>query len=541
MNQAAYFIRKTILSSKYGVFYLSTMDICPKTYHFRIILGQIFIAKAPKWYNISMFWGNKEFEIMNSNQSLTIIGRNEEKEILRECMESNKPEFIVVYGRRRVGKTYLIKEFYDKKFSFYSTGVNSKIKKDKLRAFSESLVAYGCHLDRELKDWFDAFSSLKSLLGSPDCYRDPETGKRIVFLDELPWMDSKGSDFKAAFDYFWNTYGSSENDLLLIVCGSATSWIINNILKDTGGFYNRITNQIHLMPFNLKECKELAKSRNLDFDDKTIAKAYMVFGGIGYYWNLLMPSKSLDQEIERLCFDERGALHYEFANLFRSLFSSNGNHRKIIETLSKKSSGLTRNDLIDAKLSTGGKNLTKSLEELEQCGFIRRFNKPNKSNSCFYQIIDPFCRFAIYFLENKKISSWLSYIDSPSYYAWEGISFELLCLNHIKEIKNALGISGIETAEYSFRSKNHVPGAQIDLVIERKDMVVNLCEIKYSTVPYTIDAKYAENLENKKAAFIEETKTKNTVRLTMISPLGIKKNEYSSLIRNVVTLDDFFK
>lgn len=478
---------------------------------------------------------------MKSILSNTVIGRESEKETLENCLSSKNPEFLVVYGRRRVGKTFLIKEYFRNRFSFYSTGVNSTRMSDKLRAFSESLLTYGYDIDHCPKDWFEAFTCLRNLLSSKECFRDAETGKKVVFLDELPWMDSSRSDFKAALDYFWNTYGSTDNDLLLIVCGSATSWIINNILKDTGGFYNRTTNQIHLMPLSLKECKELSKQRNLDFDDKTIVKAYMVLGGIPYYWNLLMPSKSLDQEIERLCFSEKGALHYEFRNLFRSLFSSKQHHREIIEILSKKASGLTRKELIETGFASSGRGLTKELEELEQCGFIRRFTKPNKTNNCFYQIVDPFSCFAINFIEKKKITSWLNYIDSPSYYSWEGISFELVCLIHIDEIKKALGISGIGTTEYSFRSKQCDPGAQIDLVIERKDGVTNLCEIKYTNTPFLIDKQYAENLENKKEAFRKETKTKNSLKLTMICSDGLRKNEYSEIIRNTITLKDFFQ
>lgn len=222
-------------------------------------------------------------------------------------------------------------------------------------------------------------------------------------------------------------------------------------------------------------------------------------------------------------------------------FSSKQNHREIIEVLAKKASGLTRKELVEAGFPSGGVNLTKCLEELEQCGFIRRFSKPNRTNSCFYQIIDPFVCFAINFIEKKKITSWMTYIDSPSYYSWEGIAFELVCLNHIKEIKNALGISGIETSEYSFRSKTHNPAAQIDLVIDRKDDVVNICEMKYTNTPFTIDSKYAENLENKREAFLSESKSKKTIKLTMICSNGIKKNEYSDMIRNVITLDAFFK
>lgn len=468
------------------------------------------------------------------------IGREEEIEALSEALHSNLPGFIAIYGRMGVGKTFLVNEFFHDRFSFSTTGTIAKSKKEKLQSFAKSLNFYGDKDKTTPKTWFDAFSRLRKLLESKDCYRNPETGKKVVFLDELPWMDSPRSEFKAALDYFWNVYGSAQDDLLLIVCGSATSWIINNIMKDTGGFYNRLTNQIHLSPFHLKECQELAKRKKLDYDEMTLIKDYMVFGGVPYYWNLLSLAKSLDQEIDRLCFQESGALHFEFQNLFRSLFSLKGCHREIIEALSQKATGYTRKELIEMGISDG-KNLTKSLEELEQCGFIRKFNLPNRSNGAYYQVIDSFSRFALTFLEKKKLSSWLSYIDTPSYYSWQGNAFELLCLNHVKEIKNALGISGVETKEYSFRSKSSTPGAQIDLIIERKDQVINLCEMKYSLLPYTIDKEYMFNLENKKQVFLKETKTKYAVRLTLVSPNGLHHNQYSDIVRNVITAKDFFR
>lgn len=470
----------------------------------------------------------------------SIIGREEEKETLLRCLHSKSPEFVALYGRRRIGKTFLVRKFFKDKFSFYATGVNSKTKRSKLEVFKEALQNYGDKDKNTPKTWFDAFSRLKALLEDKECYKDPDTGKKVVFLDELPWMDSPRSEFKTALDYFWNVFGSAQDDLLLIVCGSATSWIINNIVKDTGGFYNRLTNQIHLFPFHLKECQKLAKRKGLDYDEMTLLKAYMVFGGVPYYWNLLSPSKSLDQEIDGLCFQENGVLHYEFQNLFRSLFSSKGNHREIIEVLFKKAAGYTRKELIEKGVSDG-KGLTKSLEELEECGFIRKFNLPNKTSGAYYQVIDSFCRFALTFFEKKKLSSWLAYIDTPSYYSWQGNAFELLCLNHVKEIKNALGISGVETKEYSFRSKESNPGAQIDLVIERKDQVINLCEMKYSLLPYVIDKEYMYNLENKKQVFLKESKTKCALRLTLISPNGLQENQYSNEIRNVITAKDFFR
>ena len=474
-------------------------------------------------------------------KSNVVVGRTYEKSILQQCIDSGRPEFLAVYGRRRVGKTFLIKEYFHNRFSFYATGAKSTQKEIKLLLFNEALVAYGSKDPSVPENWFKAFAKLRSLLESPRCYRDKATKRKVVFLDELPWMDSPRSEFKAALDYFWNAYASSQKDILLIVCGSATSWIIKNIARDTGGFYNRLTNQIYLAPFRLRECKELAMKLGLDFNDETIAQAYMVFGGVPFYWSLLLPSESLDQGIERLCFNEKGALRYEYQNLFASLFSLKSNHREIVTALSKKASGLTREELQTQAGIPGGKSLTKALEELEQCGFIRKFARPGKINGAFYQIYDPFCRFATDFLLKKKTSSWISYESTPSYYSWLGNAFELLCLIHVDELKNALGVSGVETVEYSYRSKTHSPGAQIDLVIERKDGVSNLCEMKYTSAAFQIDREYAANLANKQEAYRLETKTKNAVRITLISANGIVRNKYSDIARNVITLSDLFK
>ena len=478
--------------------------------------------------------------MFENKETNDIIGRKEEIQVLRNCLDSDQSEFVIVFGRRRIGKTYLIKQFFKEKFSFYATGAKSGLKADKLALFQEALLSYGDQNEAAPKSWLEAFRRLKALLERKDCYREKRSGKRIIFLDEVPWMDSKRSDFKMALDYFWNAYASSKNDIILIVCGSATSWIINNIVKDTGGFYNRVTSRMHLLPFTLKECKELARRKRLDYDEETIAKAYMIFGGVPFYWRLLLPSESLDQGIERLCFQENGDLHFEFQNLFSSLFGAKGYHREIVTALRQKASGLTRNELI-AKGIPGGKDLTKALEELDQCGFIRVFNKPGRTKDSFYQIKDPFSRFALDFLAQKKTSSWRSYTSSPSYYSWLGNAFELLCLNHIKEIKNALGISEVETFEYSFRSKKHSPGAQIDLVIERRDGVSNLCEMKCTSSPFLIDKSYAENLACKEEAYRLETKTKNAVRTTLISFKGVVSNSYSRDIRNIITLEDFFR
>lgn len=473
---------------------------------------------------------------------MNIIGRKDEQRILMDCLESNRPEFLVVYGRRRVGKTFLIKEFFDQRFSFYATGVNGTGMAGQLEYFNESLLEYGCTIETPPKTWREAFVRLKSLLQKNDVVRDPVSGKRIVFLDELPWMDTPRSEFKTALDYFWNSWASSQSDLMLIVCGSATSWIIGNILSDKGGFYNRITRKIHLMPFSLKECEEFCGTNGIQMDRQEIIRSYMIFGGIPYYLGLLSRRMSLAQNVDALIFDEKGALYDEFNKLFGSLFRNPKKHMAIINALAKKRCGLTRTELINETKIADGSLLTKAIKELVECGFIRKYqNFVKDSNDTYYQIIDSFTLFCLNFLEKKKASSWMKYIGTPSYNAWCGLAFEMVCLSHMLQIKQALGISGIDSSEYAWRSKESVPGAQIDMIIDRTDNVINLNEIKYTEGQYVIDNNYANNLRNKVETFLRETKTKKAVHLTFISANGLMRNSYSGVVVNTITGDDLFR
>ena len=472
---------------------------------------------------------------------MNIIGREREKDIIAKCLESKKPEFLVVYGRRRVGKTYLIREYFNEKFSFYTTGIPNQKTRSQLKAFNESLSNYGDDTGRVPKDWFEAFRRLRKILESKEVYRDAISGKRVVFIDEVPWMDTARSDFKSAFDFFWNSWGSAQEDLLLIVCGSATSWIILNILNDKGGFHNRVTKQMRINPFNLNECKQFYIDNGINFSRDQIIESYMIFGGIPYYLNLLDSRLSLTQNVDNLIFDERGDLHYEYDHLFGSLFKRPDNHIKIIETIASQKRGLQRTDLVSQSGVPDGDGLTKAIRELEQCGFIRQYkNIANAQNGCFYQLIDPFVLFCLYF-RNGKIKSWQSFIKSPDYYAWRGNAFETVCLEHIPQIKLALGISGIESSEYSWKSKKKKGGAQIDLLIDRRDDVINLCEMKCTDKPYEVKAEYRENLINKITVFTEEVNPKKSVHVTLVTSNGYKRNEYSDVIQNVVEPDDLFK
>lgn len=473
---------------------------------------------------------------------MKIVGRKKERNIIADCLASSRSEFLVIYGRRRVGKTYLIREYFNDSFSFYATGVANGKTRDQLKAFNNALLQYGCPEKKVPSDWFEAFERLRGLLEREMVVRESQSRKKIVFLDELPWMDTARSDFKSALDWFWNSYGSAQSDLLLIVCGSATSWIVNNILTDTGGLYNRITRQIHLAPFTLKECEELLEYNGINFSRRQIIESYMVFGGIPYYLNLLNYRLSLAQNIDELCFSEYGQLHYEYDRLYSSLFKKADRHIAIIQALAKKRSGMTRVELSGIVGIGDGEPLTKALCELEQCGFIRKYRNFTKAKQGHYfQLIDPFTLFSLNFLQTKNNSSWLNYIGTPAYYSWCGNAFELVCLNHIPQIKQALGISGIESSEFSWRSIETASGAQIDLLIDRRDDVINICEMKYTLEPFVIDADYEKNLIHKRELFRCETGTKKALLLTLVASEGVKKNVHSEIVTITLTGEDLME
>ena len=472
---------------------------------------------------------------------MKLLGRRREQIMLRDCLQSGRPEFLVVYGRRRVGKTYLIREYFNNQFAFYATGVSNQKTRDQLKAFNESLRQFGDSVRTIPTDWMEAFGRLRALLEGEEVQREIVSKKRVVFLDEVPWMDTARSDFKSALDFFWNSWASAQSDLLLIVCGSATSWIIRHFFRDTGGFYNRITRQIHLLPFSLRECEELFAENQMAMTRKAIIESYMVFGGVPYYLNMFDRRFSLAQNIDTLLFHEDSPLRYEYDRLFQSLFKHSEKHSAIIQSMARKKEGMTRVELAKVKAVGEGEPLTKALSELEECGFIRKYkNFTKKKQGYFYQITDSFVLFHFAFLQKHKIGSWMSYINTPGYYSWCGNAFEMVCLNHIRQIKEVLGITGVESAEYAWRSSHSSPGAQIDLMIDRRDDVINVCEMKYAQIPFVIDSTYEKQLLHKLSAFAEETSSKKSLHLTIICADGLSRNSHSGIVQHEIGGEELF-
>jgi AAA+ ATPase superfamily predicted ATPase len=468
-----------------------------------------------------------------------IIGREEEKRLLKNLFESERPEFVVVFGRRRVGKTFLVREFFEGRFHFQFTGYANADITQQLHGFNTALNQYGGKHYEKAANWIDAFEQLKELIDESS-----SSGKKVVFLDEMPWIDTHRSGFLPAFEHFWNAWGSGRRDLLLVICGSAATWITDKIFQNTGGLYNRVTRQIYLSPFTLGECEQYYHRFGIVLDRYQMLESYMIFGGIPYYIGLFDKSRSLAQNVDALCFTNNAPLKNEYHNLYTSLFKNSDHYIHVVEALSTTKTGLTREEIIQkAGISNGG-HLTKILRELELSDFIRRrtvYSK--KQRDAIYYLKDFFTLFYLKFMTegNENERFWTETIDSGAHRAWNGYAFELVCFEHLKQIKSALGIAGVQTSAVAWRSKEADPGAQIDIVLDRNDHIINLCETKYSIHEFTIGKEGDADLKNKRGAFFDETRTKKALHTTMITTYGVKHNAYSGNIQSEVTMKDLFK
>jgi predicted AAA+ superfamily ATPase len=455
-------------------------------------------------------------------------------------LDSNRPEFAVVYGRRRVGKTYLIREYYDDDFTFYMTGVAKKSSKVQLDYFNRAVKKYGKKTHPRAGNWRDAFEILIELLES-----SRRSDKKIVFFDELPWIDTHRSGFLTALEHFWNSWASRRPDVLLIVCGSAASWMVKNLLEDNGGLHNRVTRRIELSPFSLAECEEYFRYNDIDMERKYIAESYMIFGGVPFYLSLFDRELSLAQNVDLLCFRKNAPLRKEFDELFSSLFANSERYMDVVSALASKKKGLRRGEIAALTNLKSGGLLTEILKGLEFSGFIRKYKDYSANiEKGYYQLTDFFTLFYIKYMGEASRADehfWVNNIDNAERRAWTGYAFERLGMYHIGQIKNGLGISGVSTNTYTWRSRKSDPGAQIDMIIERHDGVTNLCEMKYSGEIFTIDKEYNEKLNHKKTVFIKETKTRNAVHNTLITTYGLSNNKYRNTIQSVITLEDLFR
>lgn len=475
-----------------------------------------------------------------------IIGREYEQHVLDNLCKENESRLIAVYGRRRVGKTYLVKCFFHEKFDFFFTGSFGASMKVQLALFSSALTEYSGTARPLPKTWFEAFDQLKDYLSNI-------RNKRIlVFLDELPWMDTPKSNFLTAFSYFWNNWASTVDGLKLIVCGSATSWMLDKIVGDKGGLYGRSSRSIYIAPFNLHEVESFLRQRKgIIWNRYQILETYMIFGGIPYYLDMLEKGIPFEQNIDNLFFRTGAPLRTEYDFLFRSLFKSSSIYRQVVEVLAIKNKGLTLKEIKEEMKMGDSGRLSKVLENLCKCDFIRKYSAyGKKERDSLYQLTDLYCLYFLKFIGKRSgiDEHYWSNVKESTRKAWSGYAFEQVCLHHIEQIREKLSIKGVLTNICSWSSPKQVdqdgtewPGAQIDLLLCRGDHVIDVCEMKYCQSEFALTGEYEKRLRQRNATFVHLTKTRDAIHTILITTYGLKENMYSGSVYATVIMDDLFK
>ncbi len=471
-----------------------------------------------------------------------MIGRIKEQKILKEAYNSEYSQFVAVYGRRRIGKTFLVRETFEYSFTFQHAGAAKESLKGQLGLFRTSLQDFGYSDCPELKTWHEAFNQLKVLI------QNSKSKKKIIFLDEAAWMDTPKSNFLSALEHFWNSWASNRKDVLLIICASATSWIINKVFKNRGGLHNRVTVRIPLAPFTLKECELYSKERGLKLNRYQILNLYMVMGGVALYWSILDKRLSAVQNIDQLFFNKDAKLNGEFNDLYNSLFKHPEAYKAIIVALGKHLPGLTRQELLKHTGQADNGVFSDRLEELEECGFIMKMRAfPKNKKESIYKLCDNFTIFYFKYIKtNAGIEDfWTKNFKSQSIRSWSGFAFERVCLQHIGQIKKAIGIAAVSTTEHMWRfvpgnGEKGIKGAQIDLLIDRDDNVISVCEMKWASEEFVIQKADDADIKNKVSALERETGTKKAIHVTMVTTYGVKHNMYYDEIQSEVVMDQLF-
>ena len=475
---------------------------------------------------------------------MNLIGREYEKRKLENAFNSDRSEFVAVYGRRRVGKTFLIRELLGDRFVFSYAGKANLKKAMQLVSFRESLILQGYEDCPAFSNWFEAFSALRKLVSWSD------QKKKVIFLDEIAWMDNKQSEFLPAFEGFWNEWASARDDILLIICASATSWIMKKVFHNRGGLYNRLTEKILLSEFTLGECEEFVKNSHLGYSRPQILQLYMAIGGVAFYWTKLEKGLSVAQNIEALFFGKKAFLKNEFAELYQSLFSSPEGYIKVVTALGTKSIGLTRSQIAEEAGLVNNTQLGTMLSELVECGMVYEYIPMGKRvNGVVYKLIDSFSLFYFRFMQNPfKNIDWTSMITTPEYYSWCGLSYERVVFLHLDQVKKKLGINGMSVSAYCWFSNNRKleegeSGAQIDLLLDRADGIINIVDVKWSAEDkkYVMTGEDQQSLSNKRNVLVSQTGTKKGIHFTLVTVSGYVVNRYSDMIQSCVTLDDLFQ
>lgn len=481
-----------------------------------------------------------------------IIGREYEIRKLNELYDSKSAELVALYGRRRVGKTFLIDEVFEDRICFRHSGLSltdedktGNVKRSKMKAqlehFYRSLIEYGGTSNNKPKTWLEAFYMLEDLLSE----KYDKKNRILIFIDEIQWLDTPRACFMTAFEAFWNGWACHRKNVMVVVCGSSSSWVLDNMINNHGGLYGRVTYEMKLHPFSLYECEKFFEKMSVKMSRYDVIQAYMMVGGIPYYLKYFEKGLSLPQNIDKMFFSKSAVLRDEYDRLFASLFTNPDVMKTIVWALSTKKRGLSRKELTEYTNITDGGDLSKQLKALVSGDFVTEYCSFGNNKETLYKLTDPFCNFYLEFIKKSKNSGkndWVSMEKSPRVRTWKGYAFENVCWNHIKQIKVALGIIGVVTTEslWSKRGSDNVNGTQIDLIIVRNDNIVNMCEIKFYSSEFEVDKEYHLVLDKRKELLQEMIPKKAVVHSTLITTFGIKQSGYYSDFVNVITMDDLF-
>lgn len=474
-----------------------------------------------------------------------MIGRKKEINELNRLYSSGKAELVAIYGRRRIGKTYLVDETFKGRITFRHAGLSpiDENRKGQLKAqlehFYYSLLLQGMKKSKKPSNWLEAFYMLETFLEQND-----DGNRLLVFLDELPWLDTPRSGFMTAFEGFWNTWGCHRDNLMVVVCGSANSWILDNLINNHGGLYNRVTYEIKLAPFTLNECEQFYVSKGVRLSRYDIAQSYMILGGVPYYMGYFQSGMSLAQNIDNMLFSKQGKLSDEYNRLFASVFSNPEVMKKIVDLLYTRNGGYTRKEISEMVGINDGGTLSQHLNALIASDFVIKYIPFGKGKKEHYKLVDPFCMFYLHFVEKRREVDemfWQHNTSKQQVVSWRGFAYENVCFNHIPQIKKALGISGVITTHSAWSKRSDdTEGVQIDLLILRNDNVVNMCEIKYYGDEYTVGKDYYQVLLRRQGILAKELSPKMSIHTTLITTFGLTYNEYSGVFTNVISLDDLF-
>ena len=470
-----------------------------------------------------------------------LIGREEEVRRLKSLVSSQHAEFVALFGRRRVGKTFLINQVYRDQFAFKMSGVIEGSLQDQFAAFADAMDEHGLAMPEKPNNWMDALIMLKKALNPLIDNGEP----CIIFFDELPAMDAGNSKVATAIGYLWNTWASLHDNVKLIICGSATSWMITHVIDSKGGLHNRLTDEMHIHPFTLREVEQYFDTRRFQWSRQMILQTYMILGGIPYYLSLLNNNESLVQNVNRLFFGRDFRMRREFRRLFNTLYKNPEKYVEIVKALAHSRQGMTREQLAKALKCDNNGHLGNKLEDLAYCEIIRKNivrEKEIKRKDAIYQLCDFFILFYLTFVDRAEVEAdyWSHHINTPEVNTWMGLAYERVCMAHVLQIKQALRIDAISTLTYSWRSKTSKPAAQIDLVIERADKIVNICEVKYSDGLYELNKDEYDKMIHRRNAFFQETCLHHSPWLSLIVTEGVAKGKYAVMVSSQLTMESLF-